>query len=279
MASAGRCQLKPFVNPEAAVLATTNAVLTGRSRDYHVHAHTGNLSLKMVLSGTATWTVGNRRRAVDSGTYLVVNHDQTYDIDIDAPAWTETFCVFFEPGFVESVWQGLSGHVQPRIGFHEVLAPKRPGLTAAVGELREVMARCDSDGWDVEDRFRGVAEALLCERMKMDESQDGAALDKRVFEAREFLLDSFGERLQLGDVAAIAGYAPQHFHYLYKRTFGETPHATLTSRRLERAAEMLRKRGTRVDHVCGAVGFQSQSSFTKLFRAKFGASPGKYGRS
>jgi AraC-like DNA-binding protein len=81
------------------------------------------------------------------------------------------------------------------------------------------------------------------------------------------------------DVAALAGAAhlsPAHFSREFRRAFGETPHQYLLTRRLERAAALLRNTDRSVADICLMVGLRSVGSFTTSFGRAFGLSPTAY---
>jgi AraC-like DNA-binding protein len=81
------------------------------------------------------------------------------------------------------------------------------------------------------------------------------------------------------DVPALAGAArlsPAHFSREFRRAFGETPHQYLLTRRLERAAALLRTTDRSVTEICLAVGLRSLGSFTTSFGKAFGLSPAAY---
>jgi len=86
----------------------------------------------------------------------------------------------------------------------------------------------------------------------------------------------FHEPLDVDDMARAAGLSRAHFSREFRRAFGESPHAYLLSRRLERAAAMLRTTDYSVAHICIAVGLQSVGSFTSSFRRAFGKTPTSY---
>ena len=86
----------------------------------------------------------------------------------------------------------------------------------------------------------------------------------------------YAEPLGVDDMARAAGLSRAHFSREFRRTFGEPPHTYLLTRRLERAAALLRATDYSVADVCMAVGLQSVGSFTSSFRRAFGMSPTVY---
>ncbi len=86
----------------------------------------------------------------------------------------------------------------------------------------------------------------------------------------------FAEPLTVTDLAAAARLSPAHFSREFRRAFGESPHAYLLTRRLERAAAMLRMTDRTVADICTAVGLSSVGSFTTTFTRVYGKSPAAY---
>jgi AraC-like DNA-binding protein len=86
----------------------------------------------------------------------------------------------------------------------------------------------------------------------------------------------YAEPLDVDDLARAAGLSRAHFSREFRRTFGESPHAYLLTRRLERAAAMLRTTDHSVAEVCFSVGLQSVGSFTTSFTRTYGRSPTAY---
>jgi AraC-like DNA-binding protein len=84
------------------------------------------------------------------------------------------------------------------------------------------------------------------------------------------------EPLGVGDLARAAGFSRAHFSREFRRTFGEAPHSYLLTRRLERAAALLRNTDGSVIDICFAVGLQSVGSFTTSFTRVYGMSPTAY---
>jgi AraC-like DNA-binding protein len=84
------------------------------------------------------------------------------------------------------------------------------------------------------------------------------------------------EPLTVDDMARAAGLSRAHFSREFHRAFGESPHAYLLTRRLERAAALLRTTDRSVTDISLSVGMRSLGSFTTTFTRTYGASPRAY---
>ena len=99
---------------------------------------------------------------------------------------------------------------------------------------------------------------------------------RHLLRAKDLADARFFEPLDVDDLARAAGLSKAHFSREFRRTFGESPHAYLLTRRLERAAALLRTTDRSVADICFSVGLQSVGSFTTSFTRTFGASPTAY---
>src|SRR5579883_1745995 len=97
----------PLNRPTAAV-GRSNAMLRARSRVHYVREFPGPLSIKSVTQGMVEWDTGGRRLPVDPDSFLVLCDGQPYSMSIESRTPVETSCVFFEPGFVESVYASMA---------------------------------------------------------------------------------------------------------------------------------------------------------------------------
>ncbi|MEA2446079.1 MAG: hypothetical protein QOJ12_3371 [Thermoleophilales bacterium] len=99
---------------------------------------------------------------------------------------------------------------------------------------------------------------------------------RHLLRARDLADARYFEPLGVDDLAHAAGLSRAHFSREFRRAFGESPHAYLLTRRLERAAALLRTTDRSVADVCFSVGLQSVGSFTTSFTRTFGTSPTAY---
>jgi len=101
-------------------------------------------------------------------------------------------------------------------------------------------------------------------------------LDRHLLRAKDLADARYFDPIGVDDMARAAGLSRAHFSRAFRAAFGESPRAYLLTRRLERAAALLRTTDRSVADVCLSVGWQSVGSFTTSFTRMFGTSPTAY---
>jgi len=99
---------------------------------------------------------------------------------------------------------------------------------------------------------------------------------RHLLRAKDLADARYFEPLGVDQLASAAGLSRAHFSREFRKAFGDSPHAYLLTRRLERAAALLRDTDRSVAEVCLAVGLQSVGSFTSSFTRTYGRSPTAY---
>ena len=99
---------------------------------------------------------------------------------------------------------------------------------------------------------------------------------RHLLKAKDLADLRYSEPLGVDDMAAAAGLSRAHFSREFRREFGESPHVYLLTRRLERAAALLRNTDRSVAEICFDVGLTSVGSFTTSFKRMFDATPKEY---
>jgi AraC-like DNA-binding protein len=99
---------------------------------------------------------------------------------------------------------------------------------------------------------------------------------RHLLRAKDLADRRYADALSVSDMARAAHLSPAYFSREFRRVFGESPHRYLLTRRLERAAALLRTTDWSVADVCMAVGLTSLGSFTTSFGRMFGKTPTAY---
>jgi len=271
------------VNRLSGPLGAANAILRARSRVHSVRDFPGPLSIKSVTEGTVSWKTGGRELPVDRDSFLVLNHGEPYSMDIDAPTPVATLCVFFQDGFVESVYGSMG-----RAGIEPHSEPTRFSSLLHLADTRilprmRALADAPAAGrlW-LDEQFLRLARDLLLlnrdlrRRMRLLPARRPATreeLFRRVRRGQEYLHGHASADLDLAAVARQSCLSPYHFHRSFTRLFGKTPHQYRNELRLASARRLIETTAMTITEICGAVGFESAASFSALFRRSFGAPP------
>lgn len=95
--------------------------------------------------------------------------------------------------------------------------------------------------------------------------------------AKDYLDARLADTVDLETVSREAGLTPFHLIRVFRRETGLTPHAWVVDRRIQVAAQLLR-RGIAPSEVALDCGFADQSHLTRAFKARLGVTPGRFRR-
>jgi AraC-like DNA-binding protein len=101
-------------------------------------------------------------------------------------------------------------------------------------------------------------------------------IERHLLRAKDYADAHYEEPIGVAAMADAAGLSQAHFTRAFREEFGVTPHGYLLTRRLERAAALLRNTDHSVADVCMEVGLTSVGSFTTSFKRMFGRTPTEY---
>ena len=96
---------------------------------------------------------------------------------------------------------------------------------------------------------------------------------RHLLRAKDLIDARYRDPLDVPALARAAHLSTAHFSREFRKAFGETPHQYLLTRRLERAAALLRSTDRTVSEICFTVGLRSVGSFTSSFGRAYGMSP------
>jgi len=99
---------------------------------------------------------------------------------------------------------------------------------------------------------------------------------KKLAIARDWIENNFSQPLSLRQLAQMASMNDEHFLRQFKKLYNKTPHQYLIDRRIQAAQDLLISRDLSVQEICSAIGWESLTTFTSLFKQRTGVTPGEY---
>ena len=100
----------------------------------------------------------------------------------------------------------------------------------------------------------------------------------QILRVRAFIDGNLHRAIHIRDLSAIARRSPAHFSRKFKLAVGESPHAYVVRRRLERACHLMMTSTASLSEIALSVGFSDQAHLCRLFRQAFGQSPANWRR-
>lgn len=152
------------------------------------------------------------------------------------------------------------------------------GWATGVAHLLEVaLAEIDEDRQAAKENIAKARSLLrLLDRGSAAPPQGSAFSKLTAWQVRRlvrFIEAHLDQPIRLDALGKVAGLSSSHFARSFKRTFGETPHAYLVRRRVERACHLMLASDLRLAEIARASGFADQAHFCRRFRQRTGQSP------
>jgi len=130
-----------------------------------------------------------------------------------------------------------------------------------------------------------LVEASSLLRKQIDAGAESAVIDGRgrllawqARKVREYIDSHIAEPLLVADLCALIQCSEAHFSRLFKRTFGEPPHAFLIGRRLKLAEQYMLQTDASLSDIALRCGFTDQAHLCKHFRQFTGSTPASWRR-
>jgi AraC-like DNA-binding protein len=109
-------------------------------------------------------------------------------------------------------------------------------------------------------------------------STTGGLAAWQILRVRAYIDSNLHRTIHIRDLSAIARRSPAHFSRKFKVAVGESPHAYVVKRRLERACHLMMTSSVSLSEIALNVGFSDQAHLCRLFRQAFGQSPASWRR-
>ncbi|MBN9385351.1 MAG: helix-turn-helix transcriptional regulator [Chitinophagaceae bacterium] len=262
---------------------TDHTLFTGTVEDvYDYPEHTAGLGILTMFAGAGECALNHRTERLSGQAWMLVNKGSRLSLHLSQMG-TRPVILFFHTRMVERLLG--SGDFAPLERMHTGELTFRPQLEelAALGDSCSSFITLKADSI-----IRNILDALICHarqaamlasRLEVAKGSTRIELFKRLSAARDHILTHYASSVTLDDMAEIAMLNRQHFLRMFRQCYRLTPHQFLTEIRLQQAQHRLLHSEDSVTLICLQTGFESLSSFSGLFRQRFGLSPSALRRS
>ena len=100
----------------------------------------------------------------------------------------------------------------------------------------------------------------------------------QIARVRAYVDRNLHRTIHIRDLSAIARRSKAHFSRKFKLAVGESPHAYVVRRRLERACHLMMTSAASLSEIALSVGLSDQALLCRLFRLAFGQRPANWRR-
>ena len=144
--------------------------------------------------------------------------------------------------------------------------------------LRELLQETSSQIEFYQEISQGLVSALLVLVMRLIRinPEDEAALSQECQKIKEYLDQNFTSPIKLDSLSETVYISKHYLSHLFKEQTGVSPIKYLTSKRMEKACELLSETELPVSEVSKAVGYENPLYFSQVFKRIYGISPVKY---
>jgi AraC family transcriptional regulator len=106
----------------------------------------------------------------------------------------------------------------------------------------------------------------------------GGLVDWQIARVKAYIDRNLDRTLHIRNLSAVVYLSPAHFCRKFKLAFGESPHAYVMRRRLERSSNLMLTSAASLSEIALSVGLSDQAHLCRLFRRTFGQSPADWRR-
>lgn len=272
-----------------------NTVINSRCTFCNWPTHSDRLSLKFSFAGTEAYYVRHRKVTVEKDRLLVVNAGQPYSSAIRSTEWVHSLAIYFDPHLLQvaadtgSDADLLANPVERRgssVWFYEDEFMATPRLRQQLTLLRHQLEASPMTELELEERLYHILLDLLlthrravhhtAARLSAIKATTRLEIYRRLHLAREFIEEQATEPLTLDAIASASMLSKNHLLRHFRELFSYSPHQYVTSVRLAKACHQLTQSELPVQDISLNAGFESPSSFGRLFKSVFTLSPQQY---
>ncbi|WP_199138662.1 helix-turn-helix transcriptional regulator [Pedobacter sp. ASV12] len=264
-----------------------NSSYTGISTKYMI---------SLVSNGAVQYHLGKRGLTLFPQSFIFLNEGTSYTSQINSKETTNRFSVLLDPGFVCDYEYSVANKSHTLLDcpaykdskpvFLEAIYPLQGEIAAVLRQLKNnmesgqtnelVMAEYLNHCLESYYRFYRAEVTNRAESLNFLNKSTRTEILKRLSIAKDFINSNYNKNISLNDIALASCLSVNHLLRTFKQAYQMSPHQFLTQVRLRQAKYYLKHTDYQVSEIVDIIGFECQSSFTRLFRNSFQVTPKQY---
>jgi len=255
-------------------------------------------SVRMVFNGHERYAIGNRSVTVYPGNFLIINEGTTFGSEIVSDVPVNTMSVLYTGSFLNSFHRTVTSTDNDLIDepfyvpagsvpvFPETLYPFKGDMLFNSVHLKDLFNSDVNDDVLMNEylyhcllNFYRVYQKEIVqksEQLNVLKSNTRTELFRRLNNAKDYMISNYNKDISLNEICRYACLSETHFFRSFRQTFHCTPHQYLMQLRLSQSRHMLKNTNYEVKEIVSIIGFDCVSSFIRLFKNRFGVTPGNY---
>lgn len=249
--------------------------------------------IRLVFNEKQDLTVGTRRFSIFPDCLAMIPSGSTCECLIEANVPVQTLAITLGASFIETFLKNrFFVHKKPphnQIFFDLPEAIVIPMSSDMRQNFRHLLNRVvDMKVQDsllneyifqfLSDYLEGYCERFRLKRESLSFARVATNIDisKRLLLAKEYISNNYDQKFHLDDIAKSSCLSENHLLRTFKKMFGITPYQYLALVRVSRAKSYLEQSRYTINEIVIMVGFESVSSFIRLFKLTLKLTPLQY---
>jgi AraC-like DNA-binding protein len=254
-----------------------------------------NFTFKVVFNGHQKFSFGKREISLFPDSFILIEPGTTYQTKIDSEEPVKTLSISLTPEFIKefnaaNLWR-LQPFLKEQINVDEILPvqtiyPLKGDMWFNFVNLSKRMKEGKCDDLLINEYlqhclinyYKLYQQEILSklENLSFVRNSTKKEILNRLTLAKEYISNNYNKKFRLEDISSVCCLSINHLLRTFKQAYGITPYQYLTIVRLNRAKSLLEQGQYSVNEIVMVVGFESVSSFIRLFKTTFNTTPLKY---
>lgn len=254
-----------------------------------------NFSFKVVFNGHQDFEMGNRKVSLYPDSFFLLTPGTGYKSRIESDVPVKTFSISITNDFLKDFHNShyassdllLSGAVNGEfIQPIQSIYPFRGDMRFNMIHLKNRVTEENCDEMLLNEylqhclinyyRLYRQEVHMTMEKLSFVRTATKKEIIKRLTLAREYISNNYNKKFKLEDIASVCFLSVNHLLRTFKQAYGISPYQYLTIIRLDRAKILLETGKHSINEIVMLVGFESVSSFIRLFKSTFDYTPLKF---